>query len=452
MTLRRRGSLVRRLSIGASLWVAALVLVVGSAAVFQYWRTSLRAIDARLMEEARALAGRIAVVNDLLEIDIDTPAPVPPAAGAAGAPLTDAVRYYGIYDATGRLLDGRAPAPSRLPPGPPLGTREGFREARAAGPQDSVVVVGESLAPAYADVRRLLLSLLIASAAGAALALPVGVWLRRQLARSIRQIGETARALAPGQPTRIDLTRVDEELAAVARALNDAFDRLEQALARERQLTSDASHELRTPVTALVTETQWALGRERDAGAYRQSLEVCARQAQRMKTLVESLLTLARLEAGALPARRDAVPLRALVDETAAELGPLAGRHEVRVAVEGEAGALADPVQIRILLTNLLSNAIRYNRAGGEVAVQLAEENGRARVSVRDTGPGLDPEAVPHVFERFWRADPSRAARDGGSGLGLAISKAIVDAHGGTIACDSRPGEGATFTVTLPAA
>lgn len=450
MTARRRGSLVRRLSIGASLWVAALVLVVGSAAVFQYWRTSVRAIDARLTEEARALAGRITVVNGLLEIDIDTPAAVPPAAGPAGAPLTDAVRYYGIYDATGRLLDGRAPAPPRLTPGPATGTRDGFRVARVAGPRDSVVVVGESLAPAYADVRRLLVSLLIASAAGAALALPVGVWLRRQLARSIRQIGETARGLAPGHPMRIDPARVDEELVAVARALNDAFDRLEQALARERQLTSDASHELRTPVTALVTETQWALGRERTAEEYRRSLEVCARQGQRMKALVESLLTLARLEAGALPSRREPVALRALADETAAELRPLAERHDVRVALDGEADALADPVQIRILLSNLLSNAIRYNRPGGEVVVRLDQENGRARVAVSDTGPGLDPDAVPHVFERFWRADPSRAARDGGSGLGLAISKAIVDAHGGAIACDSRPGDGATFTVTLP--
>lgn len=451
MTIRRRGSLVRRLSIGASLWVAALVLVVGSAAVFQYWRTSVRAIDARLADEARALAARISVVDDLLEIDIDVPAATPPAAGP-GAPVTGAVRYYGIYDATGRLIDGRTPAPARLLPGKPFRTRDGFREAHVPGPRDSVIVVGESLEPAYADVRRLTLSLIIASAAGAALALPIGVWLRRQLARSIRQISETARALAPGQPTRIDPARVDEELVAVARALNDAFDRLEQALARERQLTSDASHELRTPVTALVTETQWALGRERTAEEYRRSLEVCARQGQRMKALVESLLTLARLEAGALPSRREPVALRAIADETAAELRPLAERHGVGVELDGEATALADPLQIRILLSNLLSNAIRYNRPGGRVRVRLDRKNGLARVAVSDTGPGLDPEAVPHVFERFWRADPSRAARDGGSGLGLAISKAIVDGHGGTITCDSRPGEGATFTVTLPSA
>src|SRR5690606_11143351 len=147
MTIRRRGSLVRRLSIGASLWVAALVLVVGSAAVFQYWRTSVRAIDARLADEARALAARISVVDDLLEIDIDVPAATPPAAGP-GAPVTGAVRYYGIYDATGRLIDGRTPAPARLLPGKPFRTRDGFREAHVPGPRDSVIVVGESLEPA----------------------------------------------------------------------------------------------------------------------------------------------------------------------------------------------------------------------------------------------------------------------------------------------------------------
>jgi signal transduction histidine kinase len=169
-----------------------------------------------------------------------------------------------------------------------------------------------------------------------------------------------------------------------------------------------------------------------------------------MKALVESLLTLARLEGGTLPLSRDRVALRPLADETIAELAPLAAHHQVRVDVDGDATAWADETQMRILLSNLLSNAIRYNRSGGSVSVALSRTNGHVRVLVTDTGPGLDPEVASHVFERFWRADPSRSARDGGSGLGLAISRAIVDAHDGTIACESEIDRGTTFTVTLP--
>jgi signal transduction histidine kinase len=217
-------------------------------------------------------------------------------------------------------------------------------------------------------------------------------------------------------------------------------------------LTSDASHELRTPVTTLVAETQWALGRERTSDEYRKSLEVCARQGLRMKALVESLLTLARLEGGTQPPSLARVELRPLAEETIAELAPLAAHHRVRVQANGEAAVWADPTQIRILLSNLLANAIRYNRPDGSVSVTVSGTGGHVELRVADTGPGLEPGLAAHVFERFWRADPSRSARDGGSGLGLAISKAIVDAHRGTIACESAPEKGTIFTVTLPSA
>jgi signal transduction histidine kinase len=441
-------SLVRRLTLGAAVWVGVLGLTVAALALWQYWRASLRAIDARITEEARALVARITVSNGLLEIDIDAPS----AADLPGASSPEG-RYYGVYDATGRLLDGNSPVvPDRLSATPSLRTRDGYREVLVRGPSDSVVVVGQSLAVVYGDVRRLGGSLLLASAVGAALALAVGIWLRREVARSILQIDETARTLAPGQPTRIDTARVDEEFVGVTRTLNSTFDRLERALARERQLTSDASHELRTPVTTLVAETQRVLGRDRTLEEYRKSLEVCGRQGLRMKALVESLLTLARLEGGTQPPSLARVDLRPLAEETIAELAALAAHHRVRVDAQGGAAVRADQTQMRILLSNLLTNAIRYNRPDGSVSVVIAPATGQVQLRIADTGPGLDPDVTEHVFERFWRADPSRSARDGGSGLGLAITKAIVDAHGGTIACESTRGQGTTFTVTLPSA
>ena len=438
------GSLVRRLSLGAAALVGVLGLTVASVAVWQYWRTSLRAMDARLGDEARAMAERISVANGLLEVEIE-------AAIGTERGLHNEERYYGVYDASGQLLDGTSPfSLDRGSLSTPFRTRTGYREAFAQGPSQSVVVVGESLAPIYADVRRLAASLLLASLVGTALTFPLAVWLRRQLARSLGQIDQTARSLAPGKPTRIDVERVAEEFVGVASRLNDAFDRLEHALARERQLTSDASHELRTPVSTIIAEAHWALGGSRSTEEYRRSLEVCARQGDRMKDLVGSLLTLARLESGTLPPAMTQIQLRPLVDEAVAELEPLARQHQVTVFVNGEAVAWADRVQMRILLANLLSNAIRYNRAEGEVRVDVSNVDGRMRLRVSDTGIGLDPAAVSHAFERFWRADPSRSARDGGTGLGLAISKAIADAHGGTIVVRSEPQKGTTVAVDLP--
>jgi two-component system OmpR family sensor kinase len=139
------------------------------------------------------------------------------------------------------------------------------------------------------------------------------------------------------------------------------------------------------------------------------------------------------------------------VDETAAELEALARQQRVSVIVRGEAVAWADRVQMRILLSNLLSNAIRYSHPDSEVRVGLSAIGGRTVLEVRDTGVGMDPALASRTFERFWRADPARSARDGGSGLGLSISKAIVDAHNGTIVVQTSQGAGSTFIVELPA-
>src|SRR5690606_20120413 len=185
------------------------------------------------------------------------------------------------------------------------GHREHRVDVTADGPpgtgmaaRHAIVRVGQPLAPVRADLGRLATSLLVASLLAVLLAAPLAIWLRREMARSVGQIDVTARRLAPGTAARIDLGSIDSEFAGVAERLNAAFDRLERALQRERQLTADASHELRTPVATVVAESEWALSRPRSADEYRHALEVCARQGRRLKHLVESLLTLARIESG----------------------------------------------------------------------------------------------------------------------------------------------------------
>jgi two-component system, OmpR family, sensor kinase len=432
---------VRRLSLRMAVWAGALGLTLAGVAVWQYARVSRHALDARLLEDARALTRVISSIDDVLEVEL--PADL-------RATLAAEQSYYGVYDSTGRLLDGNAPdLPEGADRAPGLRSIAGHREALAAGPHGAIVRVGRSLAPLHADVQRLATSLLVASIVACLLAAPLTVWLRRELGRSMTQIDVTARGLSPGQPARIDLTRLDEEFVAVAGTLNEAFDRLERGLIREQQLTADASHELRTPVATIVTETEWALARPRSAEEYHETIEVCARQGRRLKELIETLLALARLEAGALAPTYERLHLETLVAQAVADVRSLADHRDVAIEWDGRGELHGDRVYLGILLSNLLTNAVRYNRAGGRVRVRVEERPSDIALEVADTGPGLDPAVADRVFDRFWRASPSRAAREGGTGLGLAISKAIVDAHGGSISCRSSP-EGTTFSVTLP--
>ena len=440
-TSSTRSSIVRRLTARAVVWAVLIAITLGSVALWQFWRASVRALDAQLVAEADSLAREIVVQEGLLEVD--APADTRAALGAGDW-------YYGVYDADGRRLDGDAPPlPEGRRPAAGIVTRGGYREAWREGPRESLVRIGRPLGPLETDAWRMAASLLVASLVTLLFAAPLTVWLRHALARSLAQFERTARAMAPGRSARLDLTRVDAELLGVARQLNEAFDRLEAGLRREQQLTADASHELRTPVTTVITETEWALSRDREADEYRQALDVCRRQGRRLKDLTESLLVLARIESGTVPPRRDPLQIGPVVDQAIEDVAARAATRDIRVWREGDARVHADRVQLGILLANLLGNAVRYNRNAGEVEVRVAQEpDGGVTLKVRDTGPGLDPAVVDRVFDRFWRADPARKA-EGGTGLGLAISKAIVEAHDGTIRCEST-GDGATFVVELP--
>ncbi len=435
-------SIVGRLTARAVVWAAVIALTLSGVALWQFWRASVRALDAQLVAAADAVSLEIVVREGLLEVDV--PADRRAALGAGDW-------HYGVYDDLGRRLDGDAPRlPDGLRPAAGTTTRDGYREAWRNGPRGSLVRVGRPLGPLEADAWRMAASLLVASLVTLLLGAPLTVWLRHALARSLAQFERTAREMAPGRSSRLDLARVDTELLGVARQLNEAFDRLEAGLRREQQLTADASHELRTPVTTILTETEWALSRDRGADEYRAALDVCRRQGRRLKDLTESLLVLARIESGTAPPRRDHLQIGAIVDQAIEDVAERARARDIRVWRQGDARVQADRVQVGILMANLLGNAVRYNRAGGEVEVRVAETPARGvTVEVRDTGPGLNAEDMDRVFDRFWRADPSRKAGEGGTGLGLAISKAIAEAHGGTIRCESASG-GATFIVELP--
>lgn len=318
-------------------------------------------------------------------------------------------------------------------------------------PPGEMILVGRNTLPERAGLRRTALTLGTVGAGILLLGLAGGWWLASRAIRPIQDITSTASKIAAGDLShRIDTQDTETELGQLAAVLNSTFSRLDAAFAQQKQFSSDAAHELRTPVSVLLTQTQGTLSRQRSAGEYRETLEACQRAAQRMRRLIESLLELARLDAGQEPMKRERFDLAALARDCAESIRPLAAEKNVTLTCAlPEITCSGDAERVSQVLTNLLANAVHYNKPGGQVHVTGANDGGSAILEVRDTGQGIPAEDLPHVFKRFYRADKSRSAAR--TGLGLAIAKAVIDAHGGEISIRSTVNEGTTVTLRLPA-
>lgn len=275
----------------------------------------------------------------------------------------------------------------------------------------------------------------------------VGLSPLRRLTDAVSRISEKDFRLPFDEP------RLPSELEPIVERLNQTLAMLKRAFAREKQAAADISHELRTPLAALLTTTEVALRKPRSPEEYRELLEDCHTSGQQMHQLVERLLALARLDAGVDQLRPQEVDVADLAAQCAALVRPLAEARslDLRVRCKSPAYLTADPNKLREVLTNLLHNAIEYNRPQGSVDVCVERHNGSLNMEVRDTGIGIPPEAREHIFERFYRADPSRQADGMHAGLGLSIVKGYVDLMGGTIEVESTEGQGTTFRVQLPA-
>lgn len=331
-------------------------------------------------------------------------------------------------------------------------TRDQMRELYRPLPGGECLMVGRSLAPDLAALRRLALWLTAAGGAVLLVGLAGGWWLATRAIHPIEDISQTAVKISGGDLSqRIDVADTDSELGRLASVLNSTFARLEAAFAQQARFTSDASHELRTPVAVILSQTQTALSRQRDSSEYREALESCQRAAQRMRSLTESLLELARLDAGQAPIKREPFDLARVAHDCIELLRPLAAERRIQLQNEvPRIECLGDAERIGQVVTNLLTNAIHFNREQGSVHLSARAEGRSALLTVTDTGQGIAAEDIPHLFERFYRADKSRSRVQGRNGLGLAICKAIMDAHGGSIAVTSQPGVGSAFTVRLP--
>ena len=364
--------------------------------------------------------------------------------------------YYRVWLRDGRVQSHSDHAPNM---GLPTRTREAkalrmrgeFRELIHFTASGRCIVVGRSIHRDRAARRADAASLAAVGAGVLLLGLALAWWIASRVTRPLAEVSRTAKQIAAGDLSRrINLAETEDELGDVANVLNETFARLEGAFARQKQFTADASHELRTPVSLILAHAQGALLHEHSPGEYREALADCAQAAQRMKTLLESLLDFARFDADAEPIQREPCDLAALTRDCTALHRPLADAKRLRLEFDLQPTPChADPARLTQVITNLLTNAIRVTPADGTITLRTRQD-GSARFTISDTGSGIAPDQLPHIFERFRRVDASRTRATGGTGLGLAICKAIVEAHGGSIAVESEIAKGSTFTVLLP--
>lgn len=280
-----------------------------------------------------------------------------------------------------------------------------------------------------------------------------GIVLSRTLAAPLGDLARVAREFGSNHPGIRAKVRGSEEMREVARAFNEMADAIEQGQQLRRNLTADIAHELRTPLTVVQANLQAILD-----DVYPLDKEEIRRifdQTELLAHLVGDLRLLAQVESGSLVLQRQAVDLRELLSIVVDKFEPVAAAQQITLESDLTAGAViadADPSRIQQVLHNLIQNALTHTPAEGKVSASLRQDGASAVIDIRDTGAGINPQQLPLIFERFYRADPSRSRDTGGSGLGLAIVRAIVEMHGGQVSAASEgiPGKGSTFSIRLP--
>jgi heavy metal sensor kinase len=346
-----------------------------------------------------------------------------------------------------------------MPPGPPvtigLDDRGQRYRVRAATSRDGRLTLEIAISLAETEATLIAFDGLVAGGALVFLLLAAvgGLFLSRQALRPVAASIRAARRLDPENLSeRLPLTGAGDELDELAGTINGLLDRLAAYHAQIIRFTSDASHELRSPLASMRAAVEIALQKPREMEDYRINLASIGEQCDRLTALVNGLLLLARADAGDVGIRREAIDLAALACDVAEMFDPLAEEGGIRLIAEASepATVAGDPSRLRQLVTNLVDNAVRFTEPGGKVTLRVNGEADQAILRVTDTGIGIPAEHLPHVFERFYQADAARGS--GGCGLGLSICRWIVKAHGGAIEAESREGKGAEFTVTLPLA
>jgi two-component system OmpR family sensor kinase len=423
--------------------------------------------NARLAELTDGLHG-------YLQFDGTAPRLVFDATDAAEAAfIQEATRYYQVFEAgSGRLLvqsDALRPmgvdfAPSEVrayidrPRIHDLQTDYGrvrFSNTVLRPDKGScfLLQVGISMASTDRTLDRFLVLLLVGVPAGLVVAFTIGHWAARLALSPLTRLADATRLIGVDDLSRrVPLRGAGDELDGVAAAFNQTLARLERTIGDMRQFSAALAHELRTPLAALRGSVELALRERAGDAASSERLASQLEEIDKLTHLIDQILVLARADAGQIPLSSAAVDLCAMASSIVTQLEPVAqaSRVELRCDACTSVVVRGDADWLKRLLLNLLDNALRFTPSGGLVSVTVSQEHAMATLRVRDTGDGIDPDLLPHIFERFVRAETSRARVQSGAGLGLALAKWIVERHRGRIGVESRVGRGTTFTVELP--
>ena len=444
------------------------VLLTGIAAVS--YRALSQQLDsdatAGLIELTNGLHGYVRFDKGVPSLQYDTTDP------QEAAFVQRATRFYQIYDGTtGKLLlQSEAIEPLGLT-FTPAEVKSFHDEPRLHDIQtdygrirltNSVITnapgetyllqVGASLTAMDAALRRFLQLLLWGVPGGLFVAILAGRWMATVALDPLLRFAAAARRIdVTNLRQRLPVRGVNDELDDVAHAFNETLARVEGAVGEMRQFSTALAHELRTPIAALRGEIELSAMRPAAGAAERRAAASQLEELDKLKRLIDQLLTLARAESGQIPLSRMPVDLGALASSAAEQVEAVAQANGLVLRVEAAEGVMVegDAEWLERLLLNLLDNAFRFTPRGGTVLVQVAPAGDQARLEVRDSGIGMAPDVLSHVFERFYQADPARSSSARGIGLGLSLVKWIVDRHDGLVQATSSPGEGSTFTVYI---
>jgi two-component system sensor histidine kinase BaeS len=316
-----------------------------------------------------------------------------------------------------------------------IATREGF----GRNPSEALFLNNINRMLVFGAIGALVVSLLL------------GIFLARTLTRPIREITSATRAVADGDLEQKVPVRSHDELGELATSFNLMSAELARSVNLRRQMTADIAHELRTPISVILGHTEAMY--DGVLPASEETFDIIRDEATRLERMVEDLRTLSRADAGELILTRRLTQVQDLLDQAIRAYRPHARKKDIKLRVETSPDlpeVNIDPDRMAQVLSNLLSNALRYTPQGGDITLSATHAAAELEIRVQDSGPGIEPEELPNVFDRFYRTDKSRQRESGGSGLGLAIAKSIVEGHGGRIWAESEGGEGTTIVIALP--
>ena len=461
-----------RLAAWYALLLAATILALSTFLVLQL-RTDLRRAvdeDARIGSSELVRAVSMDAIedqsgpdqaNDVVEDFQETAQAVLPSSDD-GAQLLDGtgqvLAHHGPVAGTEPMLGewARAVASSPRTLTVNLGAeRQPYRvqvTAFSADGEPRVLLVAESLQLVEEAVAKVVVLLLVGGPAALVLTAIAAYWLVRRALRPVERIIAGARQIGIEQlQERVEVPWADDETGRLATTINAMLGRIEEGMHEKRRLVADASHELRTPLTVMRTELDVTLRSEQLPDSAREVLHSTREEVDRMSRIVDNLLTLAQVDEGRLELLTVPVDLRELAQDAGRSLEVLAADKGVTVVVDGPAVRVqVDPARLRLVLTNLIENAIKFSPQGGAVRVSTWTGDAGIGATVSDEGPGIPPEDVKHLFDRFFRVDSARGRAVEGSGLGLAICREVAHAHDGQLRVDTEPGHGSSFTLTLP--